>query len=75
LGGEKNATEMEQDSIEGFLHLRMEVPCSECRGESGSDGQLVNDPGNPWVKISDPYPYLSKPVPVRYRYRFISLRR
>jgi hypothetical protein len=24
---------------------------------------VVNIPGNPWVKISDPYPYPSKPLP------------
>jgi hypothetical protein len=24
---------------------------------------LVIIPGNPWVKISDPYPYPSKPLP------------
>jgi len=30
----------------------------------------VNNPGNPQVKNSDPYPYLSKPIPVPHGYRF-----
>lgn len=32
---------------------------------------IVNDPGNPRGKISDPHPYPSKPVPVPHGYGFM----
>ena len=34
----------------------------------------MNNPGNPQVKISDPYLYPSKPVPVPHGYGFIWVR-